>query len=30
MKSLGGKKIILCFLEEEENECVRGELISYV
>jgi hypothetical protein len=25
-----GKKYILIFLEEEENECVREELICYV
>jgi hypothetical protein len=27
---LGGEKFLSCVLKEDENECVRGELVCYV
>jgi len=29
-EALGGKNCYIVIMEEEENECVRGELICYV
>jgi hypothetical protein len=30
LEGLGGEKFLSCVLKEDENECVRGELVCYV